>query len=105
MVQARIVVGDPQDLIIEGLRSLLEPRYQIVAAVGDGKSLVRAALAFRPDLIAADFDSAQSKEKDFDALHQIRTRLPNARVLCLNCGRQSPGADACRLVEMRPEDF
>ena len=51
----RIVVADDSVLLREGLQLLLaEAGHDVVAAVGDGPSLVEAALAHRPDLCIVD---------------------------------------------------
>jgi CheY-like chemotaxis protein len=51
----RIVVADDAVLLREGLvRLLAEDGHQVVAAVGDGPSLVEAVLRHRPDVSVVD---------------------------------------------------
>jgi len=54
MSRARVLVADDHVLIQEGLRRMLEPQYEVVGAVSDGKSLVDSALRLKPDLIVLD---------------------------------------------------
>ena len=39
----RIIIADDHTLVAEACKKLLESDYEIVATVGDGRSLVRAA--------------------------------------------------------------
>ena len=45
----RIVLADDHQMFVEAFRELLQPRFQVVATFGDGRSVVRAAddLRFR----------------------------------------------------------
>jgi DNA-binding NarL/FixJ family response regulator len=51
----RIVIGEDQVLLREGLARLLEDEgHEIVGSAGDGPDLMRKAKAHRPDLVIAD---------------------------------------------------
>ncbi len=50
----RVVLADDHAIIIEGLRRILEPDFDVVDAVSDGEALVSAARALRPDVIVSD---------------------------------------------------
>jgi DNA-binding NarL/FixJ family response regulator len=54
MSRPRILLADDHLILAEGLRSLLEPEFEVVAAVADGRELVTAAMKHRPDVIVAD---------------------------------------------------
>ena len=41
----RILIADDHTLVAEACKKLLESEYEIVATVGDGRALVRAAVA------------------------------------------------------------
>ncbi len=81
MSRSRILLADDHALILEGLRRMLEPHHDIVEAVGDGKSLVDAALRLKPDLIILDV--SMPVLSGVEAARQIRKRLPRMKLLFL----------------------
>ena len=54
MTGARLLLGDEQTLLLEGLRRLLEPEFSVVGTCSDGPSLLQAADALRPDVVLLD---------------------------------------------------
>jgi DNA-binding NarL/FixJ family response regulator len=54
MNKVRVLLADDHKIILEGLRRLLEPEFEVVGAVEDGRSLLRAAERLRPDVIVVD---------------------------------------------------
>src|SRR3954453_24238829 len=54
MSRPRILIADDPPILAEGLRGLLEPEFEVVGVVGDGRELVNAAREHRPDVIVAD---------------------------------------------------
>jgi len=47
-----VLLADDHDIVIEGLRRVLNhPDIEIAGAVNDGRSLLRAAKEIRPDII------------------------------------------------------
>ena len=54
MSKPRILIADDHQILAEGLRGLLEPEFEVVGVVADGRELVAAATKRRPDIIVAD---------------------------------------------------
>ena len=54
MKRARILLADDQILLTEALTKLLEPQYEVVATVTDGRALLEAATELKPDLIVLE---------------------------------------------------
>ena len=54
MKRARVLVADDHRILAEGLRSLLEPEFELVDIVEDGRTLVTRARELSPDVIVAD---------------------------------------------------
>jgi DNA-binding NarL/FixJ family response regulator len=54
MKRARVLLADDHKIVLEGLKSLLEPEFELVGAVEDGRALVAAAERLQPDVIVAD---------------------------------------------------
>lgn len=81
MSRARIVMADDHRMVAEGLRSLLEPAYELSEIVEDGRQLVEAALRLQPDVIVADISMPQLN--GFDAIVQIRRAGCQAKIIFL----------------------
>jgi DNA-binding NarL/FixJ family response regulator len=54
MSRPRVLIADDHQILAEGLRGLLEPEFEVVGVVADGRELVAAAKKHRPDVIVAD---------------------------------------------------
>jgi DNA-binding NarL/FixJ family response regulator len=54
MKRARVLLADDHRILAEGLRSLLEPEFELVEIVEDGRALVARAKELFPDVIVAD---------------------------------------------------
>ena len=79
MRRARILLADDHSITIAGIQSLLEPQWELVGKVRDGRSLVEAAFRLRPDLIILDI--SMPLLNGIDAARQIRKEWPEARML------------------------
>lgn len=49
-----IVLADDHKMFADGIAQLLAPKYRLLDRVNDGDSLVRSAIAHRPDVILSD---------------------------------------------------
>src|SRR5262249_11602237 len=54
MGRPRMILADDHSLVMDGLRKMLEPQFDIVAMVTDGRELVAAAPRLLPDVILLD---------------------------------------------------
>jgi len=77
----RILIADDHTLVAEACKKLLEPEYEIVATVSDGRALVRAAIALRPHLIIVDV--AMPLLNGLDAGQQVKEFVPAVKLLFL----------------------
>lgn len=82
----RIVLAEDSTLMRAGLVSLLEGLgHTVVAAVGDGDSLLRAALECRPDLVITDVRMPPGfTDEGLRAAVTLRADDPDAAVLVLS---------------------
>lgn len=82
----RIVVAEDAVLLREGLvRLLSEDGHEVVAAVGDGPSLVEAVLVHRPDVALVDVRMPPTHtDEGLRAAISARERLPGTPVLVLS---------------------
>ena len=54
MKRKTIVLADDHELVLEGLKRILENHFTLVATVGDGRALVSAVERLHPDLVVCD---------------------------------------------------
>jgi len=79
MKRPRILLADDYAPILERIRAMLAPHYEIVGTVADGRALVEAALRLKPDLIVSDISMPHLN--GIDAAIQIKTSLPGIKLL------------------------
>jgi DNA-binding NarL/FixJ family response regulator len=77
----RILIADDHPLVAESCRNLLEPEYEVVGTVGDGRALVLAAARLRPDLILLDI--SMPLLNGLDAGQQIKQVMPAVKLVYL----------------------
>ncbi len=82
----RVVIGEDQVLMREGLRLVLEGAgFTIVALAEDAPDLVRRALGLRPDLVIADIRMPPDLTDDgLRAVVRLRTERPGLPVMVLS---------------------
>ena len=54
MQKTTILIADDHTMIVEAFRKLLEPQYDVIGTVRDGRELLEAAPKLRPDVIVVD---------------------------------------------------
>jgi DNA-binding NarL/FixJ family response regulator len=85
-VPIRVVVGEDQPLVREGIvRVLEEAGLEVVGVAGDAEDLVRKAGAHRPDLVITDIQMPPDLTDDgLRAAKQIRSTQPEIGVVVLS---------------------
>ena len=84
--QVRIVVGEDQPLVREGIvRVLAEGGFDVVGTAADARDLVRMASAYHPDVVVADIQMPPGDADDgLRAALAIRAAQPGVGVLVLS---------------------
>jgi DNA-binding NarL/FixJ family response regulator len=82
----RIVVGDDQLLVREGVvRMLEEAGFDVVGVAGDAEDLLRKARGHKPDVVVTDIQMPpQHSDDGLKAALRIRRELPGTGVLVLS---------------------
>ena len=78
----RVLLADDHPMMLDGLRKLLEPDFEVVAAVMDGRELLESAQRLRPDLIITDI--SMPGIDGLEATRRLLAAVPGARVLILS---------------------
>ncbi len=77
----RVLLADDHAIVTAGLRSILEPDFEVVAEVRDGRALVTAAERLRPDIIVADI--SMPLLNGVEAAFQIRKTNRKVKIVFL----------------------
>jgi DNA-binding NarL/FixJ family response regulator len=77
----RIVIADDHTFMADACKKLLEPKYDVVATVGDGRALVRIAATLKPQVIIIDI--GMPLLNGLDAGYQVKQLLPSVKLVFL----------------------
>ena len=77
--RARLLIADDHTLLSEACKNLLEPEFQVVGVVNNGRDLVRLAEELKPDVVILDISMPQLN--GLDAAEQIRDLLPSCKLV------------------------
>src|SRR2546422_10644850 len=83
----RVVLGDDNVLVREGVRALLSiaDGIEVVGVAEDAPSLLAAAAEHRPDVVVADIKMPPHfRLEGIEAAHEIRASLPGTGVVVLS---------------------
>ena len=81
MARPRVLLADDHKILVEGLRGLLEPEFDLLETVEDGRELVERALKLMPDVVVADV--SMPLLNGIEAARQILPKAPKIRVVFL----------------------
>ena len=76
-----VLLADDHEIVVEGLRKILEPKFNLVATVLDGRELLTEAERLKPDVIISDI--SMPSLNGLDAVRQLRKRGIDAKVVFL----------------------
>ena len=81
MSRPRVLLADDHKIVTEGLKGLLEPEFELVGTVEDGRALLAAAEKLRPDVIVADI--SMPLLNGIDSVRQIKKVHDEIKVVFL----------------------
>ena len=81
MTRARILLADDHTLFCNLLRDLLEPEYEVVGSVSDGRELLKAAGALDPDVVLVDI--GMPSLNGLDAGRRLKQANPKIKLIYL----------------------
>ena len=79
--RSQIMIADDRAFVADACRKLLEPEYDVVATVGEGRALVRIAANLKPQLIIIDI--GMPLLNGLDAGCQVKQMLPSVKLVFL----------------------
>jgi DNA-binding NarL/FixJ family response regulator len=81
MRRTRVLLADDHAIVVEGLKSLLKDRFDLIGVVADGNQLIEAARRLHPDVIVTDM--SMPEVSGLDALRQLKAERLDIRVVFL----------------------
>jgi DNA-binding NarL/FixJ family response regulator len=79
MIRPRVLLADDHQMLADALRSVLEPRCEVVGTVKDGRALLEAAGRLQPDIIVLDI--SMPLLNGFDAGRKLKQTLPKVKLI------------------------
>src|SRR5271154_6133541 len=79
MRRPRVLLADDHRMLVDALKEVLEPRYEVVGSVSDGHTLLKVAERLRPDIIVLDI--AMPQLNGLDAGRQLKQSMPGVKLI------------------------
>ena len=79
--RARLLIADDHTLLAEACKNLLEPEFEVVGIVDNGRALLRMASELKPEVVVLDI--AMPQLNGLDAGDQIKHLLPATKLVYL----------------------
>ena len=81
MKRSRVLIADDHSMVIDGLRALLEPEYEVVGAVNDGRAVLPEVRRLQPDVVVIDI--SMPLLNGLDCARQLRDSGCTTKILIL----------------------
>ena len=77
--RARLLIADDHTLLAEACKNLLEPEFEVVGIVDNGRALLRLVSETKPEVVVLDI--AMPQLNGLDAARQIKQNMPNVKLI------------------------
>jgi len=81
MNKPRLLIADDHTILLEGLKALLAPEFEVVATAGDGRAVLEAAEKHRPDVILLDI--SMPGLNGIEAARRLKESNPDSKLIIL----------------------
>jgi DNA-binding NarL/FixJ family response regulator len=81
MRRITILLADDHTMISAALRKLLEPEYEVIGRVEDGRALIKVAVDLKPDLVLVDV--GMPLLNGLDAGRELKKLMPRVKLIFL----------------------
>lgn len=96
MLRTTVILADDHTLMLDALKNLLEPEFEVVGTFGDGLALVEAAPKLKPNVIILDI--GMPTMNGFSAGERLKRTLPGVKLIYLTMNQDPDmAAEAIRL--------
>lgn len=90
MKRIRVILADDHILLMDAVRNLLEPQYEIVGTFPDGDTLLTAAVSLAPDVVVLDI--GMPKLNGIIACTRLKKLLPKTKIVVLTMNQDAETA-------------
>jgi DNA-binding NarL/FixJ family response regulator len=81
MKRTRIILADDHTLLLDTIKNLLEPEFEVVGGFADGQTLIESAPALMPDVIVLDI--GMPIMNGLNAGQRLKQLLPRVKLIYL----------------------
>lgn len=81
MTLPRVMLADDHTILVEAFRKLLEPHFEIVGSVADGRALLEIAPQLKPDVIIVDI--GMPLMNGLEAALRLKELMPTVKLIFL----------------------
>jgi DNA-binding NarL/FixJ family response regulator len=81
MKKPRLLLADDHTILVEGLKALLAPEFDVVATAGDGRAVLEMAEKHQPELILLDI--SMPGMNGIEAARRLKQSNPGAKLIIL----------------------
>jgi DNA-binding NarL/FixJ family response regulator len=86
-MRPRLIIADDHALIVEGLKRILEPEFQVVGWAADGRELLHLVATTQPDAVLLDI--SMPLLNGLETLRRIKAQSPRLPVVVLTMHSES----------------
>ena len=79
--RSRLLIADDHTLVAEAIKSILEPEFQVIGIVNNGRDLLQIAGELKPDVVIIDIGMPQLN--GLNAGEQLKRFLPSCKLVYL----------------------
>jgi DNA-binding NarL/FixJ family response regulator len=81
-----VLLADDHRMLLDALRQVLEPRYEVVGMVNDGRALLEGAVELRPEVIVLDI--AMPQLNGLDAARHLKRTMPEVKLIFMTMNEE-----------------
>jgi DNA-binding NarL/FixJ family response regulator len=96
MQRTRVILADDHKLILDALKNLIEPEFEVVGTFGDGHALIEGASDLKPHVVVLDV--GMPTMNGISAGQRLKQLMPNIKLVYLTMNQDPDlAAEAFRL--------
>jgi DNA-binding NarL/FixJ family response regulator len=81
MKKPRIILADDHTILLDALKNMIQPEFEVVATCSDGRELIKAAAEFNPSIIVLDI--GMPTMNGLSAGQRLKQMLPTVKLVYL----------------------
>lgn len=96
MSPRRVILADDHKMVLDALKNLIEPEFEVVGMFADGLALIEGAPGLKPNVVVLDI--GMPTMNGLNAGHRLKQLMPSVRLIYLTMNQDPDmAAEAFRL--------